>query len=148
MHKSKRLLWIGGLLSSLVLGGVSVPALADIAVVVASGNAMTSLSANQVKQIFLGKRKKFPDGNRAEPINQPEDSQIYSQFANQVLGKDPAQLKAYWSVEVFSGMGSPPKQADGDKAVKSMVAGSDKAIGYIDSSHVDDSVKVVFTVGK
>ncbi|MEJ2567042.1 MAG: phosphate ABC transporter substrate-binding protein [Gammaproteobacteria bacterium] len=148
MRKSKRLWWIGGLILPLVLGAVSVPASAGITVVVSAGNGMTSLTAHQVKLLFMKKRRRFPDGNTAVPIDQAENSAIYRKFANQVLRKDPAQLKAYWSVQVFSGTGSPPKQVHGDRAVKALVSGSPYAIGYIDSASVDDSVKVVFAVGK
>ena len=45
-----------------------------------------------------------------------------NQFANDALHKDAAQLKSYWSVQVFSGMSSPPDFVEGDKAVKQWVA--------------------------
>lgn len=69
-----------------------------------------------------------------------------NQFANDALHKDAAQLKSYWSAQVFSEMSSPPDFVDGDKAVKQRMAKSPGAIGYIDSTSVDDSVKVVFTL--
>jgi ABC-type phosphate transport system substrate-binding protein len=146
MRKYKQLLSIVSLILMMVLGSVSMPALADIVVVVSSSSELTSLNADQVKLIFLKKRKKFPDGNPAEPINQPQDSAIYTQFVNKVLDKDPGRMKAYWSMQIFSGKGTPPKQADDDKAVKAMVSHSSSAIGYIDSKSVDSSVKVLFTV--
>ena len=136
--------WI--LLVSLVLEMASIPALGGVAVIVNPDNATVSMTASQVKAIFLKKTKKFPDGDSATPIDQEEHSEIYTQFAKKVLSKDAAQLKSYWSLEIFSGRGSPPEQLDGDEQVKAQISSLIHAIGYIDSDSVDDSVKVVFRV--
>ena len=131
---------------TLSLGMSSTPAFAGIAVVVNPGNAINALSASEVKAIFLKKRKSFPGGDSAMPINQGEESDIYDDFASEVLQKDANQLKSYWSVQIFSGKATLPPVVHGDAAVKQQVSASAAAIGYIDSSHVDRSVKVVFTI--
>ena len=131
---------------TLSLGVSSIPAFAGIAVVVNPGNSINTLSASEVKAIFLKKRKSFPGGDSAMPINQGEESDIYDDFASEVLQKDANQLKSYWSVQIFSGKATLPSVAHGDAAVKQQVSASAAAIGYIDSSHVDRSVKVVFTI--
>jgi len=62
-----------------------------------------------------------------------------------VTGKSDSQLQAYWSRLVFTGKGKPPKTIGSSALIKSQVASRANAIAYIDSSEVDDSVKVVFT---
>jgi len=55
-------------------------------------------------------------------------------------------MKAYWSKMIFSGKAAPPAVFDNDAAVKSWVASNTDGIGYIDSSQVDVSVKVILTI--
>jgi len=133
------------LLLSLILAISSATASAEIAVVVGQRSAVDRLSAGEVKALFLKKRVRFPNGEIAIPVNQDEDTHAYAEFAEKALDKDPSQLKSYWSTRVFSGKGTPPETVGGGAAVKALVSRSPTAIGYIDSSQVDDSVKVVYT---
>jgi len=123
----------------------SATASAELAVVVGQRNSVDSLTAGQVKAIFLKKHLRFPNGEIATPVNQDENTHAYAEFARKALAKDPSQLKSYWSTRVFSGKGTPPETVGGDAAVKALVSNSPSAIGYINSSQVDNSVKVVYT---
>lgn len=134
------------LLLSLATAAFSSPVAAEIAIVVNHGNPINTLSAEEVKAIFLKKVTTFPDGGPATPVYQDEDAKIYHAFAEKVLEKDISHLKSYWSGQIFSGKNTLPEVAKGDAAVKHTVSGVPEAIGYIDSRHVDKSVKVVFTI--
>jgi len=138
----KSLLFTGLLLASLF--GTS--AHAGIAVIVHPGSGVDSLSVSDVKKLFLGKRKKLPDGKKAIPVDQAEGSAIRADFGKKVLGKSADQLKAYWTKIIFSGKGSPPRELADDGAVKAYVADNPGAIGYIDSGSLDSSVKAVLKV--
>ena len=140
-------IWSTSLLILLLASATFVrPALAGIAVVVNHGNPINILTAEEVKAIFLKKVTTFPDGGPATPVYQDEDAKIYHDFAEKVLEKDISHLKSYWSGQIFSGKNTLPEVAKGDAAVKHTVSGVPEAIGYIDSRHVDKSVKVVFTI--
>lgn len=119
------------------------PAWAQVAVVVSAKSPVTTLSAAQVSDIFLGKSLTYPHGERAIPLDQPEESPARKDFYSKVAGKTPALLKAYWSRLIFTGKGYPPKEAGNDDAVKKVVANNEQFIGYIERSAVDASVKVV-----
>lgn len=54
-----------------------------------------------------------------------------------------AQVKSTWSRIVFSGKGQPPKQLPDNAAVKKAVAADPKAVGYIEKSAVDGTVKTL-----
>jgi ABC-type phosphate transport system substrate-binding protein len=122
----------------------STSAIADIAVIVNPSNA-NSLDGSTISRIFLGKAKSFPDGSNAEPINSQEGAPSSNEFNQKVLKKSASQLKAYWSKLVFTGKGTPPKAVGGDEDVLKLVSSNSNAIGYIDASKVDGSVKVVAT---
>lgn len=119
---------------------------AGIVVVIHPSNSVTSLSQDEVQRIFLGKSKKFPNGDQAVPVNQDEGQAIRDAFNQKVCSKDSGQYRAYWSKLIFTGKGAPPKEVGSDAEVKDLVAKNPNIVGYIDSSHVDASVKVVFTV--
>jgi ABC-type phosphate transport system substrate-binding protein len=120
-------------------------AFADTAVIVSSNNPNSSLDKTMVSKIFLGKAKRFPDGSQALPVDQDEGSKSRESFNTSILGKSGSQLKSYWSRLIFTGKGTPPKSSGDDASVKQLVAKNPNIIGYIDSSAVDASVKVVHT---
>ncbi|MBS0370494.1 MAG: phosphate ABC transporter substrate-binding protein [Proteobacteria bacterium] len=129
---------------AVALAGASLAARADVVVVVSAKSAVTSLTADQVAQIFLGKSESFPNGTQAVPIDQSEASAPYADFYTKVVGKDNAQIKAYWSKQVFTGKSQPPKGVSGNNEVKKLVADNPNLIGYIEKGTADSSVKVVF----
>ena len=120
-------------------------AYADVAVVVSAKSSAPALNKQQVSDLFLGKASTFPDGKQAVPIDQAESSAFREEFHSKVTGKSGAQLKSFWSKQVFSGKGTPPKEVANSAEVKKLVADNPNMIGYIDKAAVDGSVKVVFT---
>ena len=123
---------------------VTTIALAETAVIVSASNGNASMDKATVGKIFLGKTKSFPDGTQVVPIDQDDSTAAREAFNSTVLGKSASQLKSYWSRLIFTGKGTPPKQAGDDAAVKGLVANNPNTIGYIDAGSVDASVKVVF----
>lgn len=129
--------------SALLISMASTLALAETAVIVSISNPNSAMDQTTVSKIFLGKAKSFPDGSQALPVDQDEGSAVRESFNSIVLGKSDSQLKSYWSRLIFTGKGTPPKQSGNDASVKQLVANSPNIIGYIDSSAVDATVKVV-----
>ncbi len=118
---------------------------AQVVAVVSATSPSAALSNDQVVDIFLGKANRFPDGREAVPIDQAEGSRPRDEFYQKFAGKSPAQIKAHWSKIIFTGRGQPPRQASSDAEVKKFVAANPGAIGYIERSLVDGSVKVLLS---
>lgn len=131
--------------SALLISLASSISFAETSVIVSASNGNASLDKATVSKIFLGKAKSFPDGTQALPVDQDEGSAVRDAFNSNVLGKSDSQLKSYWSRLIFTGKGTPPKPSGDDAAVKGLVANNPNIIGYIDSSAVDATVKVVHT---
>lgn len=131
------------LAAGLVLGLSSV-CFAEIAVIVHPSSAINSMAEDDIARLFLGKAKSFPSGGQAIPLNQSEGSAARDKFNEAICKKNANQYKAYWSQLVFTGKGTPPKEAGDDAAVKALVAANPNMIGYVDAGAVDASVKVVF----
>src|SRR5688500_14286225 len=115
----------------------------DVVAVVSAKRPVTTLKADQVADIFLGKTSRFPDGSQAVPIDLGEDSPARDRFYAQFTGKSAAQVKAHWSKIIFTGRGQPPRQASTPNEAKKMIADNPHAIGYIDTKEVDNSVRVL-----
>ena len=122
------------------------PALAEIVVIVSAKSGATALTEEQASDVFLGKNSSLPGGGQAVPVDQTEGSPVREQFYTKVASKSSAQLKAYWSKQIFTGKGQAPKEAGDSAAVKALVAGNPNIIGYVDKSVVDGSVKVLLTI--
>ena len=124
--------------------GLSISAVsADVVAVVSSKSPITTLSKNQVMNIFLGKTTRFPDGSSAVPIDQTEGSAARDEFYTRIADMSAAQVKAFWSKIIFTGRGQPPKTVANGVEAKKVLLGNPNAIGYIDQSLVDSSVRVV-----
>ena len=107
----------------------------DIVVIV--NPAAKAISKDQIADLYLGR------SGGLTPIDQTAGSAIYVQFYKQATGRDVAQVKAIWSRILFTGRGLPPKQLPDSAAVKQAIAANPNAVGYIEKSAVDASVKVV-----
>ena len=119
---------------------------AEVVVIVHRSNAVAAMTADQVAQIYMGASTTFPGGGAAAPIDQPEGSAVRDEFLAKVLEKNSAQFKAVWSRLIFSGKGTRPKTLGSSAEVKKAVAADPAAIGFIEKSAVDDSVRTVLGV--
>ncbi len=132
---------IGMYLLATSLAGAALPVMAaELVVIVNPKNPATRMFSEQAAQFFVGKSTLFT------PIEHTDGSALRNEFATKVLGKDSAQVKTIWSKLVFTGKGTAPKEYGSSAEVKKAVAADPTAIGYIEKSAVDDSVKVVLTV--
>ena len=118
---------------------------ADFVVVVGAKSAAGNLTREQTAEIFLGRIRSFPGDGSAEPLDQAEFNDIRDEFYTKVTGKSAAQAKAYWAKMAFTGKGTPPREGANTADIKKMLADNPRAVGYIEKSAVDGSVKVVFS---
>ncbi len=114
---------------------------AEPVVIVNPGADIERLDAKHIGAIFMRR-----DADHAlEPFDQVHGNAIRKAFYEGVLNKTENQINAYWARLLFTGKGMPPKALDDDAAVKQRVASDVKAVGYIDSSALDDTVKLVYS---
>ena len=118
---------------------LALPAMAEVVVIVNPKAAESTLSKDQVAQVFLGK------SSALTPVDQAEGAAIRSEFYKKVTDREPSQVKSLWSKLVFTGKATMPKEFGDSAAVKKAVAADPKLIGYIEKSALDSSVKAVYT---
>jgi hypothetical protein len=118
--------------------------LADVLVVTAANAPPIALSKNQISYVFLGKLTSLPDGSSTIPIDQAESNLLRDEFYLKVTNKSAAQAKAHWAKLYFTGRGVPPHEAVDSDDVKRILNSTPGAIGYIERTALDSSVRVIF----
>jgi ABC-type phosphate transport system substrate-binding protein len=113
---------------------------AEPEVVVIGNPAAQSLTKDQVADLFLGKNQGM------KLLDLPSSAPEKATFYQKVSGHDLSQVKATWARLIFTGKAQAPKEVADATAVKKAVAADPKAIGYIQKSEVDSSVKVLLTL--
>ena len=134
-----------GLMGALGFALATSLASAEVVVIVNAASPLGSATADDIAQVFLGKRKVI-GSTTLKAIDQPEGSASREVFYDKVVQKNSSQLNAYWSKLIFTGKGAPPQQVGGDSDVAEAVVDDEEVIGYVDSSAVIDGVKVIYTI--
>ena len=129
-----------------LLASACLTASAEIVVVVSAKSTATALTQDEAADIFLGRSNVLPGAGAVVPIDQTEGAALRDEFYQKAAGKSGAQLKAYWSKQIFSGKGQPPKAVGDSAAVKTLLASNPNMVGYIDKSALDASVKQLLSV--
>ena len=131
---------ISALLISILL--TSTAFAASIAVIVHPSNSLSDASKDEIKRLFLSKTDAIK-GKKLKAVAQNSSQPIRIVFDEDVLGKNPSKVKAYWARMVFTASGMPPPELDSNTAIIKWVSENPDAIGYIEDSAVNDSVKVL-----
>jgi hypothetical protein len=113
-----------------------------IAVIVGKASFVTSISRDELRELYLRRQRLWPNGARAVPINLPPDHPARQRFSQLVLGRSPNDLVAYWNARYFEGI-MPPTVVPSPVAVRAYLTAEPAAIAYLPSSEVDDTCRVV-----
>lgn len=141
MRPSRITYLLAAVLSALLLSqGRPAYAEAEFIIVVHKDNPVKQMPAAQVRNIFLGKERFWPDGSPITLIMNKNDD-IHESFTRSMLQKSPAQLSVYWKKILYSGASMLPLAVKDDEAVKSYVSLHKNTISYIDEESFDKQVR-------
>lgn len=115
----------------------------EVIVIVHPSNSLSAIHISELKRIYLGKKKYFPNGGKVIPADLPNNNATRKTFYEVVVGMSGRRLKSYWSKRIFTGKATPPKQLPDTNAMIEWVSKQPKAVGYLYKSAVNDSVKVL-----
>ncbi len=113
-------------------------------VIVNQETPVDKIDQNQVTQIFLRQTQTWSNGKTIQPIDLKEGSSLKTDFYSKVTGRSPAQLRAYWARQSFTGMGIPPKEVSTTEEMNKMIENTPGAIGYINKTEIRKSNKIIF----
>jgi ABC-type phosphate transport system substrate-binding protein len=135
--------WKRILMAVAVIALASVPALAGGAKVIANPSVKAdSVSADELKSVFLEETSSLKDGSHVEPVL-AKGGAAHEAFLQEYLGKSDSALQTYYRSLVFTGKGSMPKTVGSDADVVAYVAKTKGAIGYVSSGTSAEGVKTL-----
>lgn len=138
---------IAWLLAARVGSGADAPAPVAIAVVVGEKSPIHDVSLDDLRELFLRRRRIWPDGRAAIPVNLPADNPVRQRFSRLVLGRSVDDLAAYWNARYFEGV-APPAVLPSASAVRAYVAVEPGAIGYVPAAEVDATCRTLLVLGR
>jgi ABC-type phosphate transport system substrate-binding protein len=114
-----------------------------LVVIVNKANPSSSIGLNELRPIFQTTKTRWSNGGDAIPFNLPYDNGLRQEFDRAVLGLDPDRIARYWQDRKIRGGARPPKQLPSVSTVLAAVAANPGAVGYVNASAVNGTVKVV-----
>ncbi len=117
----------------------------NIKVIANSRITVDTISADEIKRIFLEENSSLRDGTHVEPVIE-KDGPVHEAFLREYVGRTDEDLQTYYRALVFTGRGSMPKELGSDAEVVAYVATTRGAIGYVSTSEIAEGVKTLIVV--
>jgi len=101
-----------------------------------------SVSADELKGIFLATKSSLADGSHVEPVIE-KAGPVHETFLKEFIGKTDTALETYYRSLVFTGKASMPKTTASDAEMVAYVAKTKGAIGYVSAGASTPGVKTL-----
>jgi hypothetical protein len=119
-----------------------------LAVIVAPGSKLTSISLADLRRVFESERLTDPDGNRLIALNHPPKTVDRVGFDQIVLGRDPEEVGRFWIDRKIRGGSGPPRTVESLATLRRVVEKLPGAIGYIRPGQLSNEVRAIRVDGK
>ena len=117
----------------------------DMVVIVNPHNPTPKVTPLQIKQLFLGRLRLFPDTTiPVQIVDLPHDSANFVRFYQEFTGMDVARLSRHRSRYFFTGQGRLPDSVQDVTELLAWVASNPGAIGYIRRDQWQDTVRIIY----
>ncbi|MBE7526673.1 hypothetical protein FBR06_01425 [Betaproteobacteria bacterium PRO4] len=117
----------------------------SVVVIIHPSVTTNSLSRNLLRSIFSMRLRTWENGLPVSVFVLPDDAPLHSIFAKQKLNIFPYQLRSTWDRLVYSGTGQAPFIVHTELEMRTRIASTPGAIGYLSESMINDSIQVVHT---
>ena len=121
---------------------LALPAQAEIVVIIHPDSPLQKLSTQEISDLYLG-RKRTIQGERPMILDLTSDSPLRERFIKSLTGMPIIHWNAYWARLQFSGDMQPPPQMATSQAVIDTVSRNRLAIGYVNASQLNQSVRAL-----
>ena len=108
-----------------------------VVLVSARSGGIAELDRDTAAQLYLGRRTSLPDGRGARLLDLPAGPER-DLFYQRLTGKNPSQIRAYWSRMVFTGRAQPPHEVDDQEDALRRVLADPSTLAYLPAACVTD----------
>lgn len=117
--------------------------LADGAVIIVNRDvSSSSLSSDDVRQIFLGNKTSWENGEKIVFVVQ-EKTETADAFLKTFVKKSASQYDNFWKKQVFTGKGKAPQSFSSETELAEFISKTPGAIGYVSSGASTGKVKTI-----
>jgi ABC-type phosphate transport system substrate-binding protein len=114
----------------------------DINIIANPNLSIDSLSKHELKNIYLGKKTRWNDGDRIIFVIY-ESGDVHEKFLKMYIGKSVSQFNNYWKRIVFTGKGKFPRKFNNENELLTFIDETPNAIGYVGNNTVLDIARVL-----
>ena len=116
----------------------------SVAVIVHPDNPTQTLTAKNLKMIFLGEKTTWSDGQPLK-IAALKKGEVHKEFLKDIVKMSPMKFAIHWKQKIFTGSatGSHINFFKSEDKVKEYVKANPTAIGYIPVDALDDTIKEI-----
>lgn len=143
------ILFLAGWCPVLAMPGGSLAAQGKpVAVVVSPKNSQSNLSLGELRKIFSGEKRSWPDGPKIKLFSRSPGS-VERTALLKLLGKSESEYKQFWTAKVYQGDAeAAPIVLPSNGMQKEALTASPGAIALVDATEVRPGMKVLKIDGK
>ena len=124
------------------LGAGNIARAADVKIIANESVGASSVSADELKGVFLATKSSLSDGSHVTPVLE-KDGPAHEAFLKEYVGKTDSAFETYYRSLVFTGKASMPKTTASDAEMVAYVAKTKGAIGYVSAGAASEGVKTL-----
>jgi ABC-type phosphate transport system substrate-binding protein len=125
------------------------PSRQNLAIIVNISNSVDSLSLSELRKVFLGERKHWPNGRRITLVMMEPGQAERRTLIREVCQMSETDFRQHFLHGLFTGeVFVSPKTLSSPVGVRKFVFNVPGAIGYVRAADVDSSVKVLRVDGR
>jgi ABC-type phosphate transport system substrate-binding protein len=130
-------------LNIFMIGGASVPAGIELAIIINNGNPTDKLDPAEVKDYWLkrGMKKKWKTSTVVLPVDRKVKCPEKELFYSKILRLSVDDVESYFAAKQYQGAENPPEKLATDKEIIAYVSEHPGAIGFVNKSSISDDVK-------
>lgn len=115
--------------------------------VVANSEApIANLSKKELRDLYLGRSKSFPNGEYAKVIDRQGNEELRTKFFKTVCNMSPRKVDAFWAKLVFSGRMHPLEKMEADSEVLSSLNDNKYALAFVSSAPAHANLKIIMVI--
>lgn len=120
--------------------------MAEVYIIVHPDLAIGSLSHEDIRRIYLGKKSTWFKG-RLIVLASLKKGAVHNEFLKSLIHKTPRRFSRFWKKIVFTGKGLPLNRFSEQQKLLNFVANTPNAIGYVKNLPETQTVRVVPIIG-